>query len=44
MVWDEKARGFSELRVDQISALTILPSLFVDEAGKSLADFNAAKP
>ena len=44
VVWDETTRGFSELRVDQISALTILPSLFVDEAGKSLADFNAAKP
>lgn len=43
VVWNETARGFSELRVDQITALTIMPSLFVDEVGKSLADFNAIK-
>lgn len=40
VVWNEKTRDFAELRVDQITALKTLPSLFVDEAGKSLADFN----
>jgi len=40
VVWNEKIRDFAELRVDQITALKTLPSLFVDEAGKSLADFN----
>lgn len=40
VVWNEKARDFAELRVDQITHLKTLPSLFVDEAGKSLADFN----
>jgi len=41
VVWNEKARDFAELRIDQITALKTLPSLFVDEAGKSLSDFNA---
>lgn len=41
VVWNEKIRDFAELRVDQITSLKTLPSLFVDEAGKSLADFNA---
>lgn len=40
LVWCEKTRGFTELRIDQIETLKILPSLFVDEAGKTLADFN----
>jgi hypothetical protein len=39
-VWCEKARGFKELRIDQVETLSILPSLFVDEAGKTLADFH----
>ncbi|MCG3267414.1 YafY family protein [Yoonia sp. I 8.24] len=43
IVWCEKTKDFSELRVDQISELRILPSLFVDEHGKSLADFNAKR-
>ncbi len=43
IVWCEKTKDFSELRVDQISELRILPSLFVDEHGKSLADFNAQR-
>jgi predicted DNA-binding transcriptional regulator YafY len=43
IVWCEKSKDFSELRVDQITSLRILPSLFVDEHGKSLADFNARK-
>jgi predicted DNA-binding transcriptional regulator YafY len=41
IVWCEKSKNFSELRVDQIAELRVLPSLFVDEHGKSLADFNA---
>lgn len=41
VVWCEKSRDFDEIRVDAISALRILPSLFVNEAGKSLSDFNA---
>ncbi|WP_106744654.1 helix-turn-helix transcriptional regulator [Yoonia maritima] len=41
IVWCEKQKDFSEIRVDQITELRILPSLFVDENGKSLADFNA---
>lgn len=43
VVWCEKARSFDEIRVDQISALRILPSLFVDEPGKALSDFNASR-
>ncbi|MBE0412992.1 HTH domain-containing protein [Yoonia sp.] len=41
VVWCEKSRDFDEIRVDTISTLRILPSLFVNEAGKSLTDFNA---
>ena len=43
IVWCEQTKDFSELRVDQIKDLRILPSLFVDERGKSLADFNARR-
>ena len=43
IVWCEKSKDFSDLRVDQITELRILPSLFVDEHGKSLADFNARR-
>lgn len=41
VVWCERKRDFDEIRVDEISGLRILPSLFVDEPGKSLTDFNA---
>jgi len=40
VVWCETTQGFDEIRVDQISSLRILPSLFVDETGKSLRDFH----
>ena len=40
VVWCETKQEFEDLRVDQISSLRILPSLFVDEAGKSLRDFH----
>lgn len=38
-VWDETAAGFAEIRVDEITELTPLPGLFVEEPGKSLRDF-----
>jgi predicted DNA-binding transcriptional regulator YafY len=41
VVWCEKRRDFDVLRLDRISALRLLPSLFVAEPGKSLADFKA---
>lgn len=43
VVWCETARSFDDLRVDQIERLRVLPSLFVDEAGKSLKDYNLLK-
>ncbi|MFT6074038.1 MAG: putative DNA-binding transcriptional regulator YafY [Yoonia sp.] len=39
VVWCETTRAFEEVRVDQITSLRNLPSLFVDEVGKSLRDF-----
>ncbi len=41
VVWCERSNGFDEIRVDQIISLRILPSLFVDEPGKALRDYNA---
>ncbi|MFQ1701326.1 helix-turn-helix transcriptional regulator [Loktanella agnita] len=43
VVWCETRKMFDEIRVDQIVSLRILPSLFVDEAGKSLRDFNRGR-
>lgn len=43
VVWCETTRGFDDIRVDQISALRILPSLFVDEPEKSLAAYTARR-
>ncbi|WP_108814855.1 helix-turn-helix transcriptional regulator [Loktanella sp. Alg231-35] len=43
VVWCEARIAFDEIRVDQIESLRILPSLFVDEPGKSLRDFNRLK-
>jgi predicted DNA-binding transcriptional regulator YafY len=37
-VWCETTRGFEDIRIDQITALRVLPSLFVDEVGKRLID------
>lgn len=39
VVWCEKRRDFDVIRVDQITALRVLPSLFVGEAGKTLTDY-----
>lgn len=43
IVWCEREKGFDEIRVDQIASLRILPSLFVDESGKSLRDYHATR-
>lgn len=43
VVWCETTRDFDEIRVDQITALRLLPSLFVNETGKSIADYLARK-
>lgn len=43
VVWCETSKAFAQLRIDQIDHVRLLPGLFVDEAGKSLADFRAAK-
>lgn len=43
VVWCEATRDFDDLRVDQIKRLRVLPSLFVDEDGKSLKSYNLRK-
>lgn len=43
VVWCDTTRAFDDLRIDQITALRILPSLFVEEPGKTLADYSAAR-
>ena len=40
-VWTESTAGFDLIQVDKIAAIKVLPQLFIDEAGKSLADFMA---
>lgn len=42
VVWCETARKFDELRIDQITGLRVLPSLFVEEEGKRLSDYSPA--
>jgi predicted DNA-binding transcriptional regulator YafY len=39
--WDETAGGFALHRVDLIEELQVLPQLFVEEPGKTLADYQA---
>lgn len=41
-VWCDTTRKFDDLRIDQITALRVLPSLFVEEVGKRLRDYSAA--
>ncbi|WP_342767722.1 helix-turn-helix transcriptional regulator [Pseudoroseicyclus aestuarii] len=36
--WSETAQAFAELRADRIAALRVLPQLFTEEPGKTLAD------
>lgn len=40
VVWCETKNQFDEIRVDQIASQRVLPSLFVDEPGKALSDYN----
>jgi len=39
--WCETTADFTELRVDRIQTLQVLPALFVDEDGKTLADLQS---
>lgn len=41
VVWCETKKGFDELRIDEITSLSVLPSLFVAEEGKRLSDYRA---
>ena len=43
-VWCEGRGDFRELRVDRIKAIKVLSQLFIDEPGKSLADYLALNP
>ncbi len=43
IAWSETTKGFTQLRVDQITGLRVLPGLFVEEPGKSLDAFLASK-
>lgn len=43
VVWCETRRAFDDIRVDQITALRVLPSLFVDEPEKSLNAYTARR-
>jgi predicted DNA-binding transcriptional regulator YafY len=43
-VWCELRSDFRVLRVDRIETLKVLSQLFIDEPGKSLADFRARNP
>ena len=42
-VWCETTRGFDDLAIEKITSLRKLPSLFVNEAGKTLADYQAVR-
>ncbi|MCF2872145.1 HTH domain-containing protein [Octadecabacter sp. G9-8] len=42
VVWCDTTRKFDELRIDQITALRVLPALFVEEEGKRLRDYRSA--
>lgn len=40
-VWCDTTRKFDDLRIDQITELRVLPSLFVEEEGKRLSDYTS---
>ncbi len=42
-VWCELRNDFRVFRVDKIESIKVLPQLFIDEPGKSLADYVAAQ-
>lgn len=41
IAWCDTTGAFASLRVERIERITVLPGLFVDEPGKTLADFTA---
>ncbi|MDA7424129.1 helix-turn-helix transcriptional regulator [Thalassococcus lentus] len=41
--WDETTAGFLSVPLDRIDALQVLPGLFVDEPGKTLADWRDSR-
>ncbi len=41
--WCERRGGFARFRLERIEALKLLPQLFVDEPGKTLADHDASQ-
>jgi len=41
IVWCETSDQFQSLRVEQVAEIVTLPGLFVDEPGKTLADYEA---
>ena len=43
VVWCETTKAFDDIRVDQVSTLRLLPSLFVDEPQKSLSAYTASR-
>ncbi|CRK74629.1 HTH domain protein [Nereida ignava] len=43
VVWNETSHEFNELRADLIAECSILPGLFVEEQGKTLADYAERK-
>ena len=43
VAWDETVGDFTTLRIDRIAKVTPLPGLFVDEPGKTLADWRNGK-
>lgn len=43
IVWCDTSRKFDDLRIDQITALRVMPSLFVEEEGKRLSDYRALR-
>lgn len=43
IVWCDTSRKFDELRIDEITTLRVLPSLFVEEEGKRLADYRSGR-
>ncbi|AGI67760.1 putative helix-turn-helix protein [Octadecabacter antarcticus 307] len=43
VVWCDTTRKFDDLRIDEITSLRILPSLFVQEEGKRLEDYQSSR-
>jgi predicted DNA-binding transcriptional regulator YafY len=43
IVWCDTNRKFDDLRIDEITSLRILPSLFVEEKGKRLRDYQSGR-